>query len=43
VAKLKALLPGNTIAAEIDFVDPLKQQSAGLKQKINEWLAFAKR
>jgi flavodoxin len=35
--KLKAMLPGNTIAGEIDFDKAAKEESAGLKQKISEW------
>ena len=35
--KFKALLPGNTIAGEIDFESAAKLESAALKQKIDEW------
>ena len=35
--KFRALLPGNTIAGEIDFKNPVKQEGAGLKEKIAEW------
>ena len=35
--KFKALLPGNTIAGEIDFVNPVKEGRAPLKEKIGEW------
>ena len=36
--KLKALLQGNTIVGEIDFLNPSKTDSAGLKQKIDAWV-----
>ena len=36
--KLKALLPGNTIVGEIDFVNPAKKESTDLKQKLGEWV-----
>jgi flavodoxin len=41
--KLKALIPGNTIAGEIDFVYPAKEHAkdpddTALKQKIDEWV-----
>ena len=36
--KFKALLPGNTIAGEIDFVNAAQKDSAELKQTIGEWL-----
>ena len=36
--KLKALLVGNTIVGEMDIKNPAKQESAALKEKINEWL-----
>ena len=36
--KLKALLPGNTFAGEIDFVYAVKRDPSELKQKIGEWV-----
>lgn len=36
--KLKALLPGNTIAGQIDFIDPVKETPTELKRKISEWV-----
>ena len=36
--KFKALLPGNTIAGEIDFKSPARGESDALKQKIGEWV-----
>ena len=36
--KFKSLLPGNTIAGEIDFVNPARNESAAQKQKVTEWL-----
>jgi len=36
--KFKALLPGNTIKAEIDFQNAAKEESAALKQRIDEWV-----
>ena len=36
--KLKALLPGNTIAGEIDFKNPAKEGRAALKGQITEWV-----
>jgi len=36
--KFKALLPGNTIAGEIDFENAAKRDNAALKQKIGEWV-----
>jgi flavodoxin len=36
--KFKALLPGNTIVGEIDFQNAAGEESAPLKQKINEWV-----
>lgn len=36
--KLRALLPGNTFAGEIDFVNPAGEENSGLKQKIDEWI-----
>jgi flavodoxin len=36
--KLKALLPGNTIAGEIDFVNPAKQDRAAVVKQIEEWV-----
>jgi flavodoxin len=36
--KLKAILPGNAIAGEIDFVSAAGMDSAELKQKINGWI-----
>jgi flavodoxin len=36
--KLKALLPGNTIAAEIDFVNPAKLEKAAMAKRIEEWV-----
>jgi flavodoxin len=35
--KLKAALPGNTFAAEVDFREPLKA-SAGVQKKLDAWL-----
>jgi flavodoxin len=35
--KLKALLPGNTIAGEIDFVNPGKQDRGAVAKQIGEW------
>jgi flavodoxin len=35
--KLKALLPGNTIAGAIDLVNPVKQDKAALTQRIEGW------
>ena len=37
-AKLKALLPGISIAGEIDFVNPAKTESADLKKKLGDWI-----
>jgi flavodoxin len=38
-SKLKALLPGNTFAGEIDFLNPAKNEdTVGIKQKIEQWL-----
>ena len=36
--KLKALLPGNSFAGEIDFLYAIKRDPAELKQKIGEWV-----
>ena len=36
--KFKALLPGNTIVGEIDFINPSRGESAKVKQKIGEWV-----
>jgi len=36
--KLKALLPGNTILGETDFVNPAKKGRAALEEKIAAWL-----
>jgi len=36
--KLKALLSGNTFIGEIDFIRPAKADSAGVKQKLSEWV-----
>jgi flavodoxin len=36
--KLKALLNGNTIIGEIDFIVPARMDRAVLKQKIGEWV-----
>ena len=36
--KFKTLLPGNTIAGEIDFENAAGEESAALKQKIGEWV-----
>ena len=36
--KLKALLPGNTIAGEIDLVTPARTGRAAVKEKIGEWV-----
>ena len=38
LGKLKALLSGNSIAGEIDFVYAARKNPDELKQKINEWL-----
>jgi flavodoxin len=36
--KLKAMLPGNTIAAETDFINPGKGRGEAVTQQIEEWL-----
>jgi flavodoxin len=36
--KLKAALPGNTIAGEIDFLAPLEQDAAEVGAKIASWV-----
>jgi flavodoxin len=36
--KLKALLNGNTVIGEIDFVYPAKADSAAVKQKLSAWV-----
>ena len=36
--KFRALLSGNTIVGEIDFNNPASGGSAGLKQKVSEWI-----
>jgi flavodoxin len=36
--KLKALLPGNEIAAEADFIDPARGDREELKRKVAEWV-----
>ena len=36
--KFRALLPGNTFAGEIDFLNPAKRRNDALKQEIGEWL-----
>ena len=36
--KFETLLPGNTIAGKIDFVNPSQADKAGLKQKIDDWV-----
>ena len=36
--KLRALLPGNTIVGEIDFLNAIKDSRAALEQKIKEWV-----
>ena len=36
--KIKALLPGNTFVGEIDFKDPIKRESADLKQRLAAWV-----
>ncbi|MFP3041538.1 flavodoxin [Treponema primitia] len=36
--KLKALLPGNTIAGEIDFINPAGQDRPALTKQIEEWV-----
>ena len=36
--KLKVLLSGNTIAGEIDFINPAKTESTDLKKKLGEWI-----
>jgi flavodoxin len=36
--KIRAMVPGNTIVAEIDFFEPARMNSAELKQKIEDWV-----
>ena len=36
--KFKALLPGNTVIGEVDFFNPVKEDRAALKQKIDGWI-----
>lgn len=36
--KLRAALPGNTIAGEIDFIKPAAQDGAAVEKKLDEWL-----
>jgi flavodoxin len=36
--KLKALLEGNTIEGQIDFVNPEKQDRAAVAQKVRDWV-----
>jgi flavodoxin len=36
--KFKALLPGNTLVGEIDFVYPARNEGPELKRKIEEWV-----
>jgi hypothetical protein len=36
--KVKARLPGNTIAGEIDFIKPRGQDQEGVVKKLEEWL-----
>jgi flavodoxin len=36
--KLKALLPGNEIAAEADFIEPARGDREELKRKVAEWV-----
>jgi flavodoxin len=36
--KLKAALPGNTIAGEIDFINPARGNREGMVKKLEEWL-----
>jgi flavodoxin len=36
--KFKALLPGNSFAGEIDFINPAKQDRAGVSKKVEEWI-----
>jgi flavodoxin len=36
--KLKALLPGNEIAAEADFVEPARGDREEFKRKVTEWV-----
>ena len=36
--KLKALLPGNSIVGEIDFMNPARTGRAAVKEKIGEWV-----
>jgi flavodoxin len=36
--RFRALLPGNDIAGEIDFLNAAKENPAVLKQKISEWV-----
>jgi len=36
--KLTALIPGNTVAGQIDFIDPAKENPAELKQKLSDWV-----
>ena len=40
--KFKARLPGNTIAGEIDFFIPAREEKAVLQQKIGEWVKTLK-
>ncbi|MDR0876702.1 MAG: hypothetical protein LBN21_01510 [Treponema sp.] len=35
---LKALLPGNTIAGETDFVNPAKQDRGTVAKQVGEWV-----
>jgi flavodoxin len=37
--KLKALVPGNAIAGEIDFKNPARGNTEDLKKKIDRWIA----
>jgi hypothetical protein len=36
--KFKALLPGNEIIGEADFISPAKNKSEDVKQKIADWV-----
>jgi flavodoxin len=38
MSKLKAMLPGNTIAAETDFVNPARGNAEAVTRQIDEWL-----
>jgi flavodoxin len=40
--KLKAQLPGNEFAGEIDFVNPSQQEAQVIAEKVKEWVAGIK-